>query len=72
MSEAVELTARELRILIAMADGLSNAEIADELKVARETVKFHAVNIYSKMGAKNRAHAVALAYHTGLLVVPRS
>lgn len=65
-----ELTSREEEILFAVADGRSNNEIADELVVSVETVKSHVCSLYAKLGARNRAHAVALAYHRGILTVP--
>jgi DNA-binding NarL/FixJ family response regulator len=60
------LTERELAILRAVARGLSNDEIAKELWVARQTVKFHLSNVYRKLGVRNRAEAVREAYARGL------
>ena len=54
------LTERELQVLRGMADGKSNAEIGRELFVSEDTVKTHARRIYRKLGARDRAHAVAL------------
>jgi len=62
------LTAREEEMLFAMADGLTNAEIAGELHIAKATVKFHVDGVLRKLGARNRTHAVAIAYHRGILV----
>jgi DNA-binding NarL/FixJ family response regulator len=62
------LTSREEEILFAIADGRSNAEIAGELFLSIETVKCHVQHLLIRLGARNRTHAVALAYHRGLLV----
>lgn len=65
-SRAAGLTDRELDILRAVARGLSNDEIAKELWVARQTVKFHLSNVYRKLGVRNRAEAVREALARGL------
>lgn len=62
------LTAREEQILFAFTEGLTDREIAAELFLSRETVKQHVSQVLAKMNARNRTHAVALAYHLGLLV----
>jgi DNA-binding NarL/FixJ family response regulator len=62
------LTDREVAVLIRIADGLRYTEIADEMVISVHTVKSHALAIYSKLGAQTAAHAVALAYHRGILV----
>ena len=62
-----DLTAREREVLQHMALGKSNQDIADEIKVALPTVKFHANNIFSKLGAKSRSEAIHLAYKYRLL-----
>jgi DNA-binding NarL/FixJ family response regulator len=64
----LKLTPRELQILVLAADGLTDAQIANELDVAVQTVKFHTRRLYPKLGARNRAHAVAQAFHSGILV----
>ena len=56
-----DLSAREAEVLRAMAAGKSNAEIARELFLSRATVGTHARRLYRKLGARTRAHAVALA-----------
>lgn len=61
------LTRREEEILLGLADGLMVNEIAAELHIAAETAKGHAQSLRQKLGARNAAHAVALAYHRGLL-----
>jgi DNA-binding NarL/FixJ family response regulator len=64
------LTARELAILTALAQGKSNAAIAKELWVAPQTVKFHLTNIYRKLNVANRTEAARYAYQQGLVESP--
>ncbi len=61
------LSERELQVLRLMAEGLTNQQIAARLIVALGTVKAHVHNISGKLGAQNRAHAVARARELGLL-----
>jgi DNA-binding NarL/FixJ family response regulator len=68
--KAVGLTEREIVILRALARGLSNEEIAKELWVARQTVKFHLSNIYRKLDVRNRSEAIRQAYALGLVETP--
>jgi len=69
-ARAAGLTEREISILKALARGSSNDEIAKELWVARQTVKFHLTNIYRKLGVRNRAEAMRRAYDFGLIDRP--
>jgi DNA-binding NarL/FixJ family response regulator len=62
-----ELSMREVEVLMLMADGLQNSEIAVELYLAVETIKTHARSIRTKLRARNRTHAVAIGYRSGLL-----
>jgi len=55
------LTVREVQILEYLAEGLANKEIAGRLVVSEETVKSHVRHLYDKLGALDRAHAVAIA-----------
>jgi NarL family two-component system response regulator LiaR len=62
-----DLTERELEVLALLAAGLSNVEIGRRLMVSVSTVKYHLRGIYSKLGAANRAEAVALALENKLI-----
>jgi len=61
------LTERELQVLRGMAEGRSNAEIGRDLFVSEDTVKTHARRLFRKLGARDRAHAVAAAFRAGLV-----
>ncbi len=61
------LTPREQEVLVLLAQGLRNQEIADRLIISVRTVKVHVSNILSKLGASNRTEAVAEARRRGLL-----
>jgi DNA-binding NarL/FixJ family response regulator len=61
------LSARERGVLRLVAAGLSNRQIAQTLSISERTVKFHVTAIFNKLGAENRAQAVAIAAERGLL-----
>jgi DNA-binding CsgD family transcriptional regulator len=60
-------TKKQLEVLQLLADGLSTEEIAARMFVSVETVKTHLVDIRAKLGAVNRAHAVALGLRANLI-----
>ena len=71
MSRAAEpgqpLTRRELQVLRLIANGNTDAAIADALFVALSTIRFHSHRVLAKLQARDQAHAVALAFAGGIL-----
>nr|WSW66372.1 response regulator transcription factor [Streptomyces sp. NBC_00995] len=72
--EAPELpdgvTPREAEVLVLIADGMSNAEIARRLHISQATVKSHINNLFAKAGLRDRAQAVRYAYVRGIVQPP--
>lgn len=63
-----ELSDREMQVLLLLADGMDQREIALELDLGYNTVASHALNIREKLNAKTTTHAIALAFHLGILI----
>jgi DNA-binding NarL/FixJ family response regulator len=65
--ELAELTAREREVLALVGQGLSNGEVAERLVVSPLTAKTHVARLFTKLGARDRAQLVVIAYETGLV-----
>lgn len=64
------MTPREAEVLVLIADGMSNAEIARSLHISQATVKSHINNLFAKAGLRDRAQAVRYAYVRGIAQPP--
>src|SRR5262245_20421376 len=65
-----DLTSRETEILLALAEGRSNKEIAGQFWLSEQTIKYHLTNIYRKLRVGSRTEAVRQAYEHGLIENP--
>jgi DNA-binding NarL/FixJ family response regulator len=63
------LTRREVEVLVLLAQGHSNPEIADELVISRKTVSAHLEHIYAKLGVRSRTRATLVAMQQGLVAL---
>lgn len=68
----LRLTARERQVLVLLAEGNRNKEIAIALRLRERTVKFHVANLLQKLGAQSRTEALRNAYDLGLLETGRT
>jgi DNA-binding NarL/FixJ family response regulator len=64
----VALSMREMQVLTGMSQGKSNAQIGRELYLSEDTIKTHARRLFRKLGAKDRAEAVATGFRRGMMV----
>ena len=62
-----DLTDREREILLAVASGMSNAEIAETMFISHATAKTHVSRLLTKLGARDRAQLVMITYESGLV-----
>lgn len=64
---AAGLTKREMQVLNLIAQGFSNGDIGKALHLSEDTIKTHCRRLFPKLGARDRANAVAIGYERGLL-----
>ncbi len=65
--QRIDLTKREVQVLVGMSNGRSNAQIGQELFLSEDTVKTHARRLFRKLGANDRAQAVAIGLRRGII-----
>lgn len=66
-ADSFGLTQREREVIDLLADGLGSAQVAARLGISEKTANTHIGHLYAKLSARNRAHAVAIAYRHGLV-----
>ncbi|MGH3480818.1 MAG: response regulator [Pseudonocardiaceae bacterium] len=66
-AEMAQLTPREREVLILLAQGMSNADVARKLVISEATAKTHLAHVMTKLGVREKAQAVIAAYQTGLV-----
>lgn len=66
-SDFADLSAREVEVLVLIAEGMTDAEIGSSLFLAPYTIKSHIKKLLPKLGARGRAHAVAMGFRRGIL-----
>ncbi|MEO1325951.1 MAG: response regulator transcription factor [Pseudomonadota bacterium] len=66
---ANDLSPREVEILLLAASGKKNARIAEELSVSLSTIKYHLINVYSKLGVSSRTEAISVAVKRGIIAI---
>jgi len=66
-AQTAQLTRREREVLILVAQGMSNAEVAAQLFISEATVRTHLARVMTKLEVREKSQAVALAYQTGLV-----
>ncbi|MFC5062226.1 helix-turn-helix transcriptional regulator [Actinomycetospora atypica] len=71
VQQALDLSAREIQVLVGVSRGLTNADIGRRLYLSAATVKSHVARLFPKLGATDRAEAVGRAWQVGLFVRPR-
>jgi DNA-binding NarL/FixJ family response regulator len=72
LAEQYNLSSREAEVTLSCAEGLTNAAIAERLKVSTETVKFHLKNIFDKVGVDRRGQLIVMIFMTELEKEPKS
>jgi ATP/maltotriose-dependent transcriptional regulator MalT len=67
VEDELALSDREVQVLRGIAAGMSNATIGRSLHLSEDTIKTHCRRLFKKIGAHDRAHAVAIGFHRGIL-----
>ncbi len=67
MAHKFNLTDRELEVLVLLAEGLQNQQIAERLTISTSTVKYHKTNIFEKLGVQTQSEALVVAVKNNLI-----